>query len=266
MIVPKRSSLPQFPDRLALHREKIVAWPQIEPLSLEKRLCRTALGSTKEKRPLQPFQGYSTHLSFVPSQPRETKNSSVLCLVGLSLVELSAPFWILPSLRLFLWPEGDKRNTFQIVKTSVQEGSCHRAKTNEKARPPISPSGSGAAEGETPGSSWQRPQRAGRTAQRIKAWTLGSEEALPGQLLHPQFGQLLLPFVPCQFSSLAPLSQCLSPFPFSLLVIFHRLLKTLDSSHLPSTSSPSSIVCPHLHIVAMITITAISYRECIMCF
>lgn len=227
MIVPKRSSLPQFPGRLATHQEKIVAWPQIEPLSLEKCLCHTALGNTKEKRPSQPFQGYSTHLSFVTSQSRETKNAFILCLVGLSLVELSAPFRILPPLRLFLWPEGDKRNIFQIVKTSVQEGSCHQAKTNEKARPLISPSGSEAAEGEMLVSSCERPQRAGRTAQRIKAWTLEGEEALLGQLLHPQFGQLLLPFVPCQCSSLAPLSHSISHLPFFPFLSFFTLCSKL---------------------------------------
>lgn len=269
MIVPKRLSLSQFPGRLAIHWEKIVAWLQIEALSLEKCLCRIAQESTKEKCPLQPFQGYSTHLSFVPSQPRETKNISVLCLVGLSLVELSAPFWILPPLRLFLWPEGDKRNTFQIVKTSVQEGSCHQAKTNEKARPLIS---SFDLEQLREKLQWAVVSGHSGLATLRSASKPGPWEArrhFQGSCSTHNLDNSCFPMFHVSFPPLLPyrsISQLLfSPSCCFLPSAQNSGLFSL-SIHLQTSSSPSSTVCPHLYIMAVIIITAISYWEHIMCF
>lgn len=225
-------------------------------------------GVIQERCPLQPFQSYSPHLSFVPSQPGETKKASVLCLVGLSFVAFSAPFQILPPVRLFLWPEGDKRNTFQIVITSVQEVSCDEAKTNEKTTPLVSLSGSGTAEGEILArlrTAVGRRSRLSHAAKPVRGWTVGGEETFQGQLLHPQFGQRLLPFVPCQFHPRPFYTLSLTFPPF---LSCHFLLSAQNSRltfHLPS-KYPQVPYCSHLYIIVIIiAIMAISYQQRIMC-
>lgn len=193
MRVLKRSRLPRFSRPAGLAR------PRLSPYSWRNKwLCCAEGALRKASSAASPALFYTFVLCSHTTQRQRTP---------LSFVRLASPLWsfLLPS-RSYLhihcscdW-KVVKETCFR-VKTSVQEGSCHGAQTNENARPLVSPSGSETAEGER--AAWLPAAVSGRSGRSHPASSaeagLGGKQTFGGQLLRPQFGQLPLPFSPSRF-------------------------------------------------------------------